>query len=65
LEIWLGLLLQAVAQAGRPVVAFTAAWVKVAQKAEAVAWLALMKLAQALLLGSRHPRAAGRKPRRA
>jgi hypothetical protein len=42
LEIWLGLLLQLVAQAGRPVVAVTLLWVKVAQKPETAAWFLLM-----------------------
>jgi hypothetical protein len=36
------LLLQLEAQEGSPVVAVTVLWVKVAQKGEAVAWLALM-----------------------
>jgi hypothetical protein len=61
----LGLLLQLEAHDGRPVVAVTTPCVKVAQKAEAVGWFALMKLAQELLLGLRHARAAGRKGRKA
>jgi len=39
--------------------------VKVAQKADAVALLAFIKLAQACLLGSRQARTAGRRERRA
>jgi hypothetical protein len=60
----LGLLEQFEAHDGSPVVAVTVLWVKVAQNAEAVAALDLMKLAHLLESALRQPSATtGNKPR--
>jgi hypothetical protein len=65
LERALGLLEHADAHAGRPVVAVTVDFVKVAQKAEAVAAWAVMNEAQASESGFVHARARGIRARRA
>lgn len=61
----LGLLLQYVAQAGRPVVAVTLDWVKVAQKADAVAACAVMKEAHGSESGLVQASTAGMRASRA
>lgn len=60
----LGLFEQLVAHAGRPVVAVTTFWVKVAQNGEAVPDWDLMKLAQLFVPAFKQPRATEPRARR-
>lgn len=63
--MWLGLREQLLAQDGKLDVAVTVLWVKVAQKGDATAGLALMYEAHALESGLLHPHTAGRRARKA